>query len=208
MKTWPKPQFESTDWELHGLESMASGFFQLDRLHLSHRGYEQDHVGPMTRELFRRDPAVVVILHDPSADAVVMVEQFRVGAACSGLDDSPWMVEWVAGIRDPGEAPEDTARREVFEETGIELTGPCERLFTYYPSPGGSTEVIDVFYATCDATGLASHRSQASEHEDLKIHVVALDSALDALATGRVNNAATIIGLQWLAMRQKAHRGA
>lgn len=209
MSGWPKPSFQATDWTLHHTERMASGFFQLDQLTLSHAGYEVASVGPMSRELFIREPAVVVILRDPQRDALVMVEQFRIGVAMSPLDDSPWLMEWVAGICDPGETPIETAHREVFEETGVRLDEAPQHLFTYYPSPGGSNELIHLFFACCDADQIQDYCSQAGEHEDIKVHVVALDAALDALMTGQVNNAATIIGLQWLAMnRPHWKRGA
>ena len=202
MTKWPTPRFGASDWVLHHRQRLASGFFPLDQLTLSHAGYQSETVGPMSRELMLREPAVVVILCDPVLDAVVMVEQFRVGAALSKLDDSPWLLEWVAGICDPGEQPIDTVAREVTEETGLQLSAEPEHLFTYYPSPGGSNELIHLYYASCDASQVSQYRSQASEHEDIRVHVISLQTAFDALATGQVNNAATIMGLQWLA----AHR--
>ena len=202
MTDWPEPQFGSQDWDLHSKKRLADGFFQLDELALSHRGYQKETVGPMQRELFVRTPAVVIILFDPTSYQVVMVEQFRVGAAMSDLNDSPWLLEWVAGICDEGERPIETCHREVFEETGLHLTCEPQLLFTYYPSPGGSNELIHLFFATCDVSGASLYRGEAGEHEDLKVHAISIASALEALQTGKVNNAATIIGLQWLQMNQ------
>ena len=108
------------------------------------------------------------------------------------------MPEWVAGICDSGETPVETCRREVLEETGLVIEGDLRRLFTYYPSPGGSNELIHLYFAHCDASNADSFCGQGSEHEDLKVHVISIASALEALQTGMVNNAATIIGLQWL----------
>jgi len=196
--SWPKPQFGATDWSIEATETQASGFFQLDRLTVTHRGYQTEQVGPMHRELFIRDPAVVAILVDPVKDAVVMVEQFRIGAAMSRLEDSPWLLEWVAGICDPGEQPQATCIREIHEETGLAVQGSPELLFTYYPSPGGSTELIYLYICEVDSTQAPQFHGQAGEHEDLKVHVIALEDAIDALDAGQVNNAATIIGLQWL----------
>lgn len=196
--SWPKPQFGATDWSIEATETQASGFFQLDRLTLTHRGYQTEQVGPMHRELFIRDPAVVAILVDSVQDTVVMVEQFRIGAAMSRLEDSPWLLEWVAGICDPGEQPEATCIREIQEETGLAVQGSPELLFTYYPSPGGSTELIYLYICDVDSTQAPQFQGQAGEHEDLKVHVIAFQDAINALDAGQVNNAATIIGLQWL----------
>jgi ADP-ribose pyrophosphatase len=203
--SWPKPQFGATDWSIEATETQASGFFKLDRLTLTHRGYQTEYVGPMHRELFIREPAVVAILMDPVEDTVVMVEQFRIGAAMSRLEDSPWLLEWVAGICDPGEEPEATCIREIQEETGLAVKGAPELLFTYYPSPGGSTELIYLYLCEVDSTQAPRFHGQAGEHEDLKVHVIRLQDAFDALDAGQVNNAATIMGIQWLKdQRRKA----
>jgi ADP-ribose pyrophosphatase len=78
------------------------------------------------------------------------------------------------------------------------IEGELRRLFTYYPSPGGSNELIHLYFARCNASNADGFCGQGSEHEDLKVHVISIASALEALQTGMVNNAATIIGLQWL----------
>ena len=142
MGDWPRPQFGSDDWELLATNRLADGFFQLEQLTLTHRGYQAESIGPMRRELFVRTPAVVVILCDVARKQLVMVEQFRIGAAMSDLEDSPWMLEWVAGICDENEVPLQTCYREVMEETGLTLADDPELLFSYYPSPGGSNELI------------------------------------------------------------------
>ena len=198
MADWPKPTFGSTDWTLEATECLADGFFRLDELRLSHRGYQRELVGPMRRELLVRAPAVVVILCDLDLQQVAMVEQFRVGPAMSELDDSPWMLEWVAGICEANESPLETCRREVFEETGLSLDADPQLVFTYYPSPGGSNELIFLYFAPCDLTRVERFRGQIGEYEDLKIHVISIASAVEALQTKKMNNAATIIGLQWL----------
>ncbi|HBX26708.1 MAG TPA: ADP-ribose diphosphatase, partial [Gammaproteobacteria bacterium] len=64
MTDWPEPTFGRTDWTLEASERLAEGFFQLDELRLTHRGYQRESVGPMLRELLVRAPAVVVILCD------------------------------------------------------------------------------------------------------------------------------------------------
>ena len=202
MGDWTRPQFGSDDWELLATNRLADGFFQLEQLTLTHRGYQAESIGPMRRELFVRTPAVVVILCDVVRKQLVMVEQFRIGAAMSDLEDSPWMLEWVAGICDENEAPLQTCYREVMEETGLTLADDPELLFSYYPSPGGSNELIHLYFAPCDVAEIDYYRGQVGEYEDLKVHVISVASAMEALQTGRINNAAMIIGLQWLKINQ------
>jgi len=112
------------------------------------------------------------------------------------------MLEWVAGICDENEVPLQTCYREVMEETGLTLADDPELLFSYYPSPGGSNELIHLYFAACDVAEIDGYRGQVGEYEDLKVHVISVASAMEALQTGRINNAAMIIGLQWLKINQ------
>lgn len=202
--TWPIPEFGKSDWQLVGTHKLASGFFNLDRLTISHRGYQCEKIGPMQREIFLRDPSIVVLLVDREDDTIVLVEQFRIGAATSCLDDSPWLLECVAGICDQSESPGDACIREVFEETGLQLIGNPHLLFTYYPSPGGSNELIHLFVGYCDSSKIISFCGQPREFEDIKVHVIPVESAIEALHSGKVNNGATIIGLQWLELQRQS----
>jgi ADP-ribose pyrophosphatase len=47
----------------------------------------------------------------------------------------------------------------------------------------------------------------AEEGEDIRVHVLPLEDALDAVKDGRINNAASIIALQWLALNRSEVRG-
>ena len=60
-----------------------SGFLSVFKIKLRHRLYRGGMSGCITRELLERGQAVAVLLYDPAADAVVLIEQFRIGA----LDD-------------------------------------------------------------------------------------------------------------------------
>ena len=56
-----------------------SGFFQIDIYQLRHRLYNGDMSPPLQRELFERGDAVALLPYDPQRDAVVLIEQFRIG---------------------------------------------------------------------------------------------------------------------------------
>ena len=57
-----------------------------------------------------------------------------------------WGWEIPAGRIDPGETPEDAARREVLEETGWRV-GDLRRLVSYQPTNGISDQVFHLFVA-------------------------------------------------------------
>lgn len=191
--------FGGDDVEILERETLHDGFFRMDRLRLRHRRFAGDWSAPMSRELFVRGPAVVLLPYDPVLDEVVMIEQFRVGALDFG--PSPWHMEFVAGIAEDGEAPETVARREAMEEAGLAV-GEIVPVHHYQVSPGGNTEAIRVYCGRVDASCAEGIHGLAAEHEDIRVHRVALADALAALAAGEVRNAAGIVALQWLALHR------
>lgn len=198
---------QTTDLKVEIVEREACfrGFYALDRLHLRHEQF-RGGMGPLiSRELFVRHDAVCVLPYDPQLDRVVLIEQFRVGA----LDKSahPWLLELVAGLIDKAESPEQVARREAEEEAGLAL-GELWPVTAYYPSPGGSDERVHLFVGRCDSRGAGGIHGLAEEGEDIRVLVLSLDEALAALADGRIDNAASIIALQWLALNREKVRQA
>ncbi|MFI8381604.1 NUDIX domain-containing protein [Pseudomonas sp. NPDC079086] len=185
-------------------EACFSGFYKLDRLRLRHRQFAGDMGPELSRELFVRHDAVCVLPYDPQRDCVVLIEQFRVGA----LDKSanPWLLELVAGLIDKDEQPEEVARREALEEANLSLSSLWP-ITQYYPSPGGSDERVHLFVGRCDSEGAGGVHGLAEEGEDIRVHVWPLEDALDALKDGRIDNAASIIALQWLALNRAEVRG-
>jgi len=73
-----------------------NGFFRIERYRLRHRLYSGAWSRELTRELFERGHAAAVLPYDPILDAVVLVEQFRIGALEAPGD--PWLLEIVAGV--------------------------------------------------------------------------------------------------------------
>lgn len=194
MSTVWNPEFDQRDVRLEQDEPLYQGFFRLHRLTLSHPRFEGGRVR-VQREIFDRGDAVCVLLYDPLADAVVLVEQFRAGAL--GKVDSPWLLELVAGMVEAGESAEAVARRESVEEAGVEL-GPVFPITGYLPSPGGCDEWIDLVCALIDSTGVGGVHGLDSEGEDIKVHAIAAEDAFALVRANKLNNAAAIIALQWL----------
>ncbi|MGB2130543.1 MAG: NUDIX domain-containing protein [Marinobacterium sp.] len=190
---WKSP-FDERDVRLEQDEPLYNGFFRLHRLTLSHPRFEGGRVR-IQREILDRGNAVCVLLYDPQADAVILVEQFRAGAL--GKTESPWLLELVAGIVEPGESVEDVARRESVEEAGVEL-GPVFPITGYLPSPGGCDEWIDLVCALVDSRGVGGVHGLETEGEDIRVHVIGVQDAFALVRENRLRNAAAIIALQWL----------
>lgn len=185
-------------------EACFRGFYQLDRVRLRHRQFAGGMGPQLSRELFVRHDAVCVLPYDAQRDAVVLIEQFRVGAMDKSAN--PWLLELVAGLIDKDEEPEDVARREAVEEANLQLTALWP-ITQYYPSPGGSDERVHLFVGRCSSEGAGGVHGLAEEGEDIRVHVWPLADALQAVKDGRIDNAASIIALQWLALNRDEVRG-
>ncbi|WP_432471844.1 NUDIX domain-containing protein [Amphritea sp. HPY] len=201
MTDW-KPRFGAQHMEVVEQERVFDGFFKINRMKIRHALFQGGDI-EIVREQFQRDDAVCVLLFDPVKDVVVLIEQFRVGAIAKGRDTvgSPWLLELVAGIVEPGETAEDVARRESVEEAGAQISDivPINR---YLPSAGGSDEYIDLLCARVDSSGLGGVHGLPEEGEDILVHLIPLAKAFALVASGKIDNAATIIALQWLQLNK------
>jgi ADP-ribose pyrophosphatase len=188
--------FGLDDVEILDRASLHDGFLKVERLRLKCRLFEGGWSREFTRELLLRERGVGVLLYDPHLDKVLMVEQFRVGC----MDDDvngPWALELVAGLLESGETPEDVARREVVEEAGLEV-GRLLRICEYYNSPGGSNERLTVFCTAFDAAKAGGIFGVDTEAENIRSVILDRTEAQAAVASGRINNAMSVIALQWL----------
>ena len=134
------------DVEVCSEQRVWNGRFPLDVVRFRHRRFDGAQSGVKTWEVWRRGRAAAVLPYDPVADAVVLIEQFRLPALAAGLD--PVLVELPAGLCDDGEAPEATARRETAEEMGLAV-GALQRIGGFLLTPGGSDELCDSMPAGC-----------------------------------------------------------
>jgi ADP-ribose pyrophosphatase len=183
--------------------TVYQGTFRVDRYRLRHRLHEGPMGPTVEREVFERGHVVAVLPVDLARDQVVLIEQFRPGAYAAGWH--PWLIECVAGIVEPGEAPEEVAVRECREETGLEVTDlvPLARCLS---SPGACTETTRLFCGRVDARRASGVHGLADEGEDIRVTAWPVDEAIALLDQDRIVNAKTIIALQWLALHRETLR--
>lgn len=175
------------------------GFFKIDCIQFQHSLFQGGMTPTISRELFGRGQAVVVLLYDLKLQTIVLVEQCRAGALNHALDNAnnAWLIEPVAGMIDAGETPYDACVRECQEEAGIEVT-EFEFIYRFYPSPGGSDEILHLFAAQVDSQQVPEFAGLAGDHEDIRLVKMSFPEAKKRLLTAEFNVASTIIGLQWL----------
>ena len=191
--TW-QPGFSRDDVDIIASKTVYHGFFKVSELQIRHARFAGGDIA-IQRELLHRGDAVCVLLFDPLQKTVVLIEQFRIGAV--DKSPSPWLLELVAGMVEPGETAQDVAIREAVEEAGAIIKDllPITR---YSPSVGGCDEYVDLFCARVDASTLGGLHGLEAEGEDIKVHVIPLEEASALVAEGVIDNAGTIIALQWL----------
>lgn len=191
------PPFSAADVEILDKATVFQGFFRLDRYTLRHRLFAGGWSEPMQREIFERGHAVVVLPYNAQTDELVLIEQFRLGAMASS--PSPWLLEAIAGMIEPGESAQQVAQREAEEEAGLTINELWPML-SYLSSPGGTTERIQLFLGRLTQPVSTGLFGLAAEHEDIKVHLLQRTEAMQLLAEQKIDNAASVIALQWLAL--------
>jgi ADP-ribose pyrophosphatase len=171
------------------------GHFELRKLTLQHRCFAGGWSQPLVRELFERGDAVGVLPYDPVSDSLVLIEQFRPGAMRG--DDSPWMLELVAGVVEPGESDAEVVHREAMEEAGCMLS-ELVPIATFIPSAGACSEQVRLFCGRVSSASIGGIHGLEEEGEDILVHSVARLDALQMVAEDRIPNGHTLIALQWL----------
>lgn len=197
--------FEQSDVEIVDDELAFNGFFKLRRLKLKHKLFQGGDSLVFERELCVRGDAVGVLLFDPVLNKFAMVEQIRIGVL--GRKQSPWLLELVAGMLDKeGEDKQEVAIRETQEEAGLSID-VLEPMLEYFCSPGGSTEFFSLFCGKVDLCNVQGGVFGVdNENENIKLHILDVDEVLALLASGTINNAMTVIALQWFIIHQEQLR--
>lgn len=180
-----------------GREPLYDGFFKYERFRLRHETFAGGMTGEFTRELMSPGQASAVLPYDPLRDQVVLQEQFRIGAHAAGRE--PWLIEVAAGLLEEGETPEELARREITEETGL-VALDLHPIGTYLVSPGTSNEAVSLFCARVDARKPGGVHGLDVENEDIRTFVVDAGEVRGLLESGRIENAVAAIALQWFVL--------
>lgn len=198
-------QQQSGQVEVSSQGADHAGYFVTETVSLRHPRFDGGMSGEITREVFVAAEAAILLPYDPVRDRILLVEQFRMGPWRRGAT-YPWMLEPVAGRVDPGETPEQTARREAMEEAGLALSA-LEPIGSGYPTPGYSTEYFHVFLGICDLPdGIEGYHGQEDEDEDIRTHVLDWGQASDLLSRGEADNMPLVLALTWLSRERSRLR--
>jgi ADP-ribose pyrophosphatase len=125
----------------------------------------------------------VIILPLDANEQLFFVRQYRHAAGSE-------LLELPAGTLDPEELPEDCAKREVREETGMSA-GNLEHIGGFYLAPGYSTEYMHVYLAT----DLRHDPLKADDDEFLSVEKYPLKDAMAMFERGEIQDAKSIAAI-------------
>ena len=151
-----------------------------------------------SREAYDRGNGATILLYNPTQQTVILTRQFRMPTYVNG-NPTGMMIEACAGLLDLDHA-EDCIRRETEEETGYRVTA-VNKVFELYMSPGSVTEILHFFVGEY-ASDMKTHDGGgiADEQENIEVLELPFVQALDMVHTGAINDAKTVILLQYAQM--------
>lgn len=174
-------------------------FFYIEEARLRYERYDGSMSAEIVRLNLQRGDAAAAVVHDPEADTVVMVEQFRYSTYEKGPG---WLLEIPAGVVEAQKDadPAATMRRELEEEIGYHVTD-LRHLQTFYLSPGASSERIFLYYAAVSPKHKQSDGGGLLiENEDLRVLTLKTADVFERMQSGQIQDAKSLVGLQWLQM--------
>jgi len=191
--------FNKKDLQVLDKKPLYKGFFQCNKYTLKHRLFAGGWSPAIEREIFERGHAAAVLPYDIKNDSVVLIEQFRFGAIES--EQSPWLLEIVAGIIEEGEQSVDVIQREALEEAGLTIQS-TQFIMNSLLSPGACTEHVDIFIGSVDSSEAGGLHGLEEEGEDIRVLVVPRETAYQWVLEGKINNSAAVIALLWLQLNK------
>jgi ADP-ribose pyrophosphatase len=151
---------------------------------------EEPGGGRGRREVVRQPGSVAALPVDRDG-RVVLVRQYRYAVDAR-------VFELPAGRRDPGETPEEGARRELKEEVGLRAAS-LEPLLVFWTTPGFCDEVMHLFRAT----GLEPVPPRPEADERIEQATFSLEEAMAMVARGEIREGKTLIALLLEARRRE-----
>lgn len=190
---------KSNDIEILSEEIVYEGFARINVYHLRHRLFSGGWSEVIQREVAIRKPIAAALPYDPVLNKVVLVQQCRLGALQA---KNPWLLEAVAGMmNEDDKSPTELINRELQEESGL-VAKRLHKICEYWVSPGASNEYLTLYCAEVDSNNAGGIHGLSEEHEDIYVYLVSLDEAYEMVRDGRINNALSIIAVQWLQLNQ------
>ncbi|MFN3949408.1 NUDIX domain-containing protein [Microbacterium sp.] len=186
------------------VDLLAAGWHVLRATTFRYRGDDGTWT-TQTRETYDRGNGATILLYDPVRRTVLLTRQFRYPVYVNDHPDG-MLIETAAGLLDDDD-PVTAIRREAEEETGVRVD-EVQHVFDAYMSPGSVTERLHFFSAAYDGSaGVGERGGLAEEDEEIEILEYPVDEAVAMIRDGSIQDAKTIMLLQWAVLDGPFARG-
>ena len=182
--------------------NIYNGFFKMNEITLKYKKYDGSWSNDIKRELFGGAQVSAVLPYDPIKKEIILIQQFRPGTISKNVNN--YLDEIVAGIIDPGEDAETTAKRECLEETGCEVKKLIP-IQNYFPAPGSSESFYYLFLAEIETFEGDRIMGLNSENEDILVKSFKIHEIEEKLKNGEIINGLSLIALQWFFLNIKTN---
>jgi len=116
-----------------------------------------------------KHPGAVAIAAQDAQGRLLLVRQYRAAVR-------DWTYEIPAGRLEAGEVPQNAARRELEEETGLRA-GSIEHLQTILPAPGFASERLHIYVAR-DLQAAGADALSCDPDEEIEVTWLGLDEVI------------------------------
>lgn len=180
-------------------ETLSKEKYLLEKVTFSYTKKDGEKV-TKTNEVYHPGNAVTVLLYNKQNRKVILIQQFRLPSYLNG-NETGMLIEACAGKTD-NEQPEVAIKREIKEETGYEVN-TIEKIFEAYMTPGAVSEKLFFYTARYDESMKVSEGGGLEEEQEhLNILEANFDEALQMIKTGTIQDAKTIMLLQYACMNK------
>lgn len=176
---------------------LLDDFFKVDEYEGTYEKFDNTMSEKHRLLVFERGDSVAALVYDPAQQEVLLIEQFRLPTARNGQGGG-WILELPAGIVQEHETAHATMVRELLEETGYQVSQLIP-IATFFPSPGGTSERIFLFYTEVRRTQqTGSGGGVARDSENIRIVRMPLQELFNKLRGHEFEDGKLIIAAQWL----------
>ena len=184
----------NSNFKVTNKKNLYDGFFKMHEVSLKYKKYDGNWSNEIKRELFDGAQVSAVLPYDPIKKKIVLIQQFRPGTISKNTNN--YLNEIVAGIIDPGEDAEITAKRECLEETGYKIK-KLTPIQGYYPAPGSSESFYHLFLGEVDSKEGKKIMGLNTENEDILVESFKINQVKKMMQNAEFINGLTLIAIQW-----------
>jgi len=160
------------------------------------------HAPIMQRDILHLNDAIVVLIYAPKIDSFVMTQEFRAGVFMHKGTIRPHILATVAGFIESHNSPEETAFREVKEETGL-TPQKLDFIASPFTCPGRMTERLHIYLATIEGSPKSGIFGLEEEAEEIKTKIIPRKEAYSLMDKNKIHDTATLLALNWFRARNK-----